>query len=858
VPKLTVLRASERGRGVSGRTGSRDARPFAPAAVDTAGEIEQDCAVARASDPDGALAGIRSVVLSPSYVGMQVAQFMSDNGSEVVLVEPSGGSPLRRAAAWPAWSRGSKSVELDLDRDGAAAQAVGIASGADVVFEAFRPDVVERWGLGYEQLAATNPALVYASVTAFGRHGPLARLKGYEGVVMAKIGAYDQFTVLVDRSGPAFASVPYCWFSAAQLAIQGILTALFERTRSGLGQRVDTTLVQGVAAHDVFGWMIRHTAQRYPEAFLEVPPVDPRTQVPNTWMAYALMIGLSADGRWLQFSQATPKLFHAFLRSIELDGPEWDRAWEDDDLARRSEFRDRALTAIKRRTVDEWQEVFDQDPDIFAEVFRRGRELFSHPQLIHDRRFVEVEDRQLGRVRQTAPLVQMSGTPGRGDRSSPSLDEHGEDLRRRHRPTPRPGPSLSERPCARPLDGVTILELGTFFAGPFGATLLTDLGARVIKIEQLDGDPIRWQVPMPEVGAIKVLLGKESVAVDFNRPEGQALVHEIARHCDVALVTFRAGVAGRVHMDEETLRAVRPDLVYHTASGFGVDGPYAHRPAYAPTIGAGSGMARRNIGGAVPENPDLSLDQVKAGATRLFAAGTTVGHPDGFSGICVATGLLLGVVARALGHGGQTVRTTMLSTMSHVLSDDLVDYKGRPEIAVPDAGLHGLDALYRLYETADGWVFLAVRRGKEWASLVEALGDGSLASDPRFASPADRRAHDRELAQLVGDLLSTRSAREWEEVMAAADVACVAVAKGPAHAVLMDADGLGRALGMVTDVDHPILGRHPRLAPVLCFSRSATRAEGAPAIGQHTDSVLAEFGVGPERIAQLRADGVIG
>ncbi len=237
-------RAGERGAGARvevARRLARDARPFAPAAVDTAGEIDQDWAVARATDPEGALAGIRSVVLSPTYVGMQVAQFMSDNGSEVVLVEPSGGSPLRRAAAWPAWSRGSKSVELGLDRDAAAAQAVGIASGADVVFEAFRPNVVERWGLGYEQLAATNPALVYASVTAFGRHGPLARLKGYEGVVMAKIGAYDQFTALVDRSGPAFASVPYCWFSAAQLAIQGILTALFERTRSGLGQRVDTT-----------------------------------------------------------------------------------------------------------------------------------------------------------------------------------------------------------------------------------------------------------------------------------------------------------------------------------------------------------------------------------------------------------------------------------------------------------------------------------------------------------------------------------------------------------------------------------------------------------------------------------------
>ncbi len=807
----------------------------------------------------GPLAGVRVVCLSTSLVGMEVARFLADFGAEVALVEPPGGSPLRRAPAWPVWSRGSKSIELDLRDPASAACAIELADGADVLFESFRPGVAERWGLGYEDLAARNARLVYASVTAFGRSGPLARLKGYEGVVMAKIGAYDQFSVLVDRPGPAFASVPYCSTSAAQLAIQGILAALMERARSGLGQRVDTTLVQAIAAHDVFNWMVRTVAQRYPAAFTEVPPVDPSTQVPNHWMAYALLVGLSADGRWLQFSQATPKLFGAFLRATGLDGPEWAGAWEGEDPARRSAFRDQALGVIRSRTLAEWQAVFDHEPDVFAEVFRRGHELLWHPQLVADNRVVEVEVPGLGPVRQPAPLVAMDRTPGRAGRPSPGLDEHGGELRAgwaRRTPTSTAAPPPDGGPRGLPLSGVTILELGTFFAGPFGATLLADLGARVIKIEQHDGDPIRWQLPMPEVGGVKVLLGKQSVAIDINRAEGQELVRRIARFCDVALVTFRAGVAERVGLDEASLRAVNPGIVYHTATGFGTAGPYARRPAYAPTIGAGSGMARRNIGTAVPEGPALSLDEVKAGATRLSAANLTLGHADGFSGIAVATGLLLGLLARGLGKG-QATATTMLSTMSHVLSDDMVEYRHRAPVPAPDPGLHGLGALYRLYECAEGWVFLAVATDHEWASLVEVLGDPGIACDSRFASAADRQANDGDLGSVLATAFRSKPAREWESVMVGADVACVAVESGPSHAVLMDDDGLGRSLGMVTDVVHPVLGPHARLAPVLRFSRSATRAEGAPAIGQHTDEVLEEIGVEPEERAELRRNGVI-
>ena len=135
---------------------------------------------------------------------------------------------------------------------------------------------------------------------------------------------------------------------------------------------------------------------------------------------------------------------------------------------------------------------------------------------------------------------------------------------------------------------------------------------------------------------------KRNICLDARSNGGAEILSRLIANCDVLIENFKAGTLASWGLGyEDTLRDRFPRLIYCRITGFGVDGPYAHRPAYAPTIGAGSGMCRRNIGDAVPEIPELTLDQIKAGATKLFASGSTVGHPDGFSGICVATGLFM-------------------------------------------------------------------------------------------------------------------------------------------------------------------------------------------------------------------------
>ncbi len=201
-------------------------------------------------------------------------------------------------------------------------------------------------------------------------------MKGYEGLVMARLGGHDSMGVIIDRPGPAFCAAPYTAWSGAHTAIQGILAALLERERSGLGQRVDTTMVQGFAGQDPWNAMLGHIARQYPEAFTQAGLADDGASVPNNSLFFRLLVALSADGRWLQFSQTTPRLFEAFMRVLGLDwmfgDPQWKTVPDFDDVEPAHRLLRAMLAAVRSKTAAEWQAVFDDEPDVWAEIFRRA------------------------------------------------------------------------------------------------------------------------------------------------------------------------------------------------------------------------------------------------------------------------------------------------------------------------------------------------------------------------------------------------------------------------------------------------------------------------------------------------------
>jgi crotonobetainyl-CoA:carnitine CoA-transferase CaiB-like acyl-CoA transferase len=613
-------------------------------------------------------------------------------------------------------------------------------------------------------------------------------------------------------------------------------------------------LAQAFAAHDTWNWYVNVITQKYPDAFVSAPAY--KNGIPSSGFYFRLAVLLTKDGRWLQFSQTFPRLFRAFMRVLDLewmyDDPKWEAVPDFPEESQRVELWEKMIDAARSKTVAEWDEVFDAERDVWGELFRHGVELLDHPQLVHDKQVVTIDDADRGPVRQPGPLVRLDRTPAQIGRGAPPVGESGAPSGVVASDTPPPAPA-ADPGKQMPLEGVTILEFATMYAAPYASTLLSDLGAKVIKVEPLEGDLIRHVLPFPELGGMKVMQGKESIAVDLSTEEGRAIVQEFAKKADVVVQSYRSGVAARLGVDDKTLLALNPDLIYLNAPGYGVDGPAGHRPAFAPTIGAAAGLAMRNAGGSVAERSDLSTEEVKRHSINLFRSNAPVSaQADGFSALAAATALLLGLLGRARGSGGQSMLTTMVSSVSHALGDDMVDYVGRPPAIKADADLLGLNALYRLYETADGWVFLAAPAESDWAPLTYEL---DLPADPRFETLEGRQHNDSALSDSLATALRLHSAAEWEERLTKHDVGCVAVDERGPELVLMGE--LGRAAGYVADVEHPIYGEHVRLSPLVRFSRSATVAKPSCLTGDCTDALLADIGFSEEKIAELRVRQIV-
>ncbi|HWD24167.1 MAG TPA: CoA transferase, partial [Acidimicrobiales bacterium] len=410
------------------------------------------------------------------------SMILSDNGAEVVLVEPPGGDPFRSRPAWRMWSRGTKSIVLDLARQEDRKMARALVEGADVVIEGWRPGEGEQLGLDFTTTAATNPGLVHCALSAMGTRGPYASIPTYDGLVEARSGRFVDLGIAFGRAEPAFRSRPNSSYAAAQGIVQGVSAALLARERTGQGQQISTNLYQGLLAYD-FGSALR----RQNELGLLDPPLPDRSGYFLPFLPYLPV--RTKDGVWVQITNNTGRLFRAWMSVLGLD-----YIYEDDRLkGAPSEFPNQEtkielaklmLAQAATRTFDEWMDIFIRD-GLTGDRYLTTQQAMDHPQILHNNLVVDVHDAEVGPTRQLGLLVAFSKTPGTVERGAPQLDEH------RGTVAPRPAPAARERRAPKPggpLAGMLLLDFASWLAGPFGTSLMADLGARVIKIEPPIGD----------------------------------------------------------------------------------------------------------------------------------------------------------------------------------------------------------------------------------------------------------------------------------------------------------------------------------------------------------------------------------
>jgi crotonobetainyl-CoA:carnitine CoA-transferase CaiB-like acyl-CoA transferase len=519
-----------------------------------------------------------------------------------------------------------------------------------------------------------------------------------------------------------------------------------------------------------------------------------------------------------------------------------------------------ARLRIHECTWQEWEKAFEAEPDIAVEPYRTAEEATRHPQMLHNGDVVDVADPTVGPMRQIGPLVTLHGTPATIGRPAPAPGEHDSTAF-----FPRyNGSTPAAIPGGPPLAGVTVVELAWFYAAPFGLALLADLGARVIKVENLTGDPHRSQTGVKEFAGVKGLQGKESLAVDTGSPEGMEILHRLLRRADLVMRNFRQEAAVRMGIDASALLSVNPDLFYLYAAAYGSSGPSARRPAYAPTIGAGAGHQAWHLGRAhaFEDVEPLRADEaVRLGGDTFDRQSHILVNADAGAALGVGTAMLLGLLARQRTGTGQSAQTTMLCTNAYLTSEDYLTFEGKPPHVLPDSDANGLGALYRLYPARSGWVFLAVTDDDEWSALCAGIAEGSdgvtdLAGDERFLTAEERAGHDGELADALTVAFARREASSWESLLTARDLACVEVNEQPFSRFTIEHPAMVEN-GFVGETVHPWFGRHRRHGPLVSMSESPASLGAGCLIGQHTRQILDELGYSAEEVDDLRARGVV-
>ncbi|HTW87394.1 MAG TPA: CoA transferase [Candidatus Binataceae bacterium] len=789
--------------------------------------------------------------------GLATAVF-ADFGADVIKLEPPTGDPFRTQPAWLAWNRGKHSAVVDLKTSEGVAAVHRLAEHADIVLESFRPGVAARLGIDYATLAAINPSLVYASISGWGQQGPLSQVPGYEGVIAAKSGRMTSFEGQLNRVGPAYSAVQVGSWAASQAAVRGILAAVLARGTSGRGQWVQTSILQGMIPYDLAGLTLRQFSRQDPKSF---PPDILGAMLRLPMLQYIPV--RTKDGQWLQHANLMDRLFRAYLKAVDLGWVLEEELFKNAPVMNaegREALRDLILTRMQERTLDEWMQLYIADGNIAAEPFRYATDGMKHEQFVHNHHAVEITDPLVGKLKMLSPLARLSETPGEVNSPAPELGQHtAEILRRLESPPSEPCIELrngdSQAAPKPPLDGITILDLSMVIAGPYGAAMLADMGARVIKI---DATPEREQTISTGGMALinlKNYAGKEAIQINLQSTDGQKILHRLVARADVLLHNFRPGVPERLRIDWDTCRQINPRLIHLYVGAYGATGPHHRRPGAHPIPGALLGGALRQAGRANPPPPDqpMTLDEIKDTSRLLMRANEA--NPDPNTSQAVATSIMLALLARTRTDRGQALEVTMLQGNAWANADEAYDYSGRPPTVLPDEQCYGLHALYRLYLASEGWVFLACPFDREWRKFCLAVSRPELAADSRFSSRAARAAHDKELVDEISKIFASRGAGEWEQLLTNKGVACVR-ADSDVGSFLED-HPQSAINGMVAEVDSPRFGKYLRHGPIVSFSDAPGRFDHGAFQGEHTASLMRELGYAEDQIADLRARQII-
>jgi len=386
-----------------------------------------------------------------------------------------------------------------------------------------------------------------------------------------------------------------------------------------------------------------------------------------------------------------------------------------------------------------------------------------------------------------------------------------------------------------PLAGVRVLDLSSYIAGPYGCTLLADLGADVVKIESPEGDTLRKYpstLPSESRAFLGVNRGKRGLALDLKKPEGLAVLKRLVEKADVLVHNFRPSVPPRLGIDYASLKAVNPRLVYCGLSGYGETGPLREKAGYDQVLQALTGMCAM-------QGPDVDHPQILYGSVV-----------DYYAASMLAFAVSAALFERSRTGEGRQVDVSLLRSALTMQSARFVWAEGEPRDVARDMRSGGVTGIH---PTKQGSLYLSANTPHFWAALCELAGLADLASDPRYDTVKKRAQHAAEIVPKLRAALAMRTALDWE-MRFGERVPCAAVRSVEE---MFDHPQVASE-GLIDTYEHPKAGRFRGFRePVRFGGEAAPTPRAAPLFGQHARELLEEAGYASTEIDALLADGAV-
>lgn len=737
----------------------------------------------------GILDGLRVIDLAAGLAGSAAALYLSEAGAEVLKIVRPQALAESDVVLFRVLDRGKRRADVGMD----SAALHELLATADVLVHDMTAAEADAWALGEAALAARYPLLIIASIGAWPRQHALSDAPLRETLVLARLGLLDEQPG--HRPGPVFIRMPFASWIASWLCAIGVMARLLAGVRDGRGGLAHTSLAQAALVTMSMHWSRAETPS---PAFAK--GLDKNTPIP---------LHQCADGRWVHVHyspDAAPWMAQALAEMGEQAIKKANGLWPPSHVAPNFGANKQIMGS---RPAQDWVEHF-WAYDVSAQIAAPFGEIYADAQARLNGYALEVDDAVLGRCWQSGPAYSVEPPARVRQPIQTFLPESGVSWTEAAAHLRPSAASDASSPAKPPLQGLKVLDLGAYLAGPFACMVLADLGAEVIKVEPPAGDAMR-RLERIFAGTQR---GKRGLALKLGAPGSQPVLDALVAWADVVHHNVRLPAARKLGIAPEQLRALKPELVCAHVSSYGPVGPRADWPGFDQLMQASCGW-EVECGGQ--GNPPMWL---------RFGVG------DYLAGLSSVFALLLALYQRGRTGQGQAVSSSLLGAMLMTASEAVMQPDGSlTTIQHLNAAQTGVSPGHCLYHCQDGWIAVAALTAPEAASFAQLAG-----SDP------------------VGFFATLRSD---------AALACLQAASVPSEPVLQAQEtpflssAEHAASGLHAHYQHAQYGALQQIGALWDFGDLPLALNCAPpALGQHSRELLEMLGFSAQHIETLLAQGL--